>query len=112
VSQSGNLEVAPRANVGLRDLPDKTCGLYQEPPYDSQPGLGGSIGVSDNNWSAGSFGGYIELFKEDGPVITCGLTCHHVLRPCKPSDTPSDDDCGKFTTFNLRENHLLWEKLM
>ncbi|KAK2766954.1 hypothetical protein FQN54_006269 [Arachnomyces sp. PD_36] len=83
VPQAGKLEAASRTRLGIRDLPDKPHEVDQNPPYDRQPDMGGSIGVSGDDCSTGSFGGYVELYNEEGVMIPCGITCHHVLRPCK-----------------------------
>lgn len=88
------------------DISHRSLALDKKPPYARQPEVGGSIGVSGNDWSAGTFGGYIELFKEGSPVVHCGLTCHHVLRPSKPSVTPPAEDFGKFVAFDSRRRRL------
>lgn len=63
-------------------------------PYPQKPNVGSSIGVTGVDWASSSLGGYLELVQEDGQVLKCALSCHHVLRPTKQpqsSDlTPSE----------------------
>ena len=66
--------------------------------------LGSSLGVSGVDWSAATCGGSITLQKA-GVKMSCGLTCHHVLRPAPSSSsliqlsiatsTPISSDSGE-----------------
>lgn len=62
-------------------------------PYNKIPQIGASIGVNENDLSAGTLGGYVELHDATGYKRVCGLTCHHVVCPpqgLEPGPTAPD----------------------
>lgn len=63
-------------------------------PYNNVPQMGASIGVSGNNHSAGTLGGYVELYNAMGNKKTCALTCHHVV--CPPQSLRFDPTAPDF----------------
>lgn len=69
--------------------------LPQWIPYQIKPPMGSSIGVSDKNWSTGTFGGYVELENGVKEKKMCGITCHHVLRPAVDKKPPPEDHFSK-----------------
>ena len=72
-------------------------------PYNKVPQMGASIGVSGNDHSAGTLGGYVELYNAMGDKRTCALTCHHVV--CPPQgleiDPTARDFCESRTSATL-----------
>ncbi len=58
------------------------------PSYQRKPDIGSSLGVRDNNCSAGTLGGFVKL-RKNGDILSCALTCHHVLKPASPNSADS-----------------------
>lgn len=73
-------------------------------PYNRVPQMGASIGVSNNNYSAGTLGGYVELYDSMGGKRTCALTCHHVI--CPPEGPQIDPTAADFCESCISANLL------
>ncbi|KAL2001028.1 hypothetical protein VTN02DRAFT_2320 [Thermoascus thermophilus] len=83
---SGNLFV--ELVEGAVELLASTRSATLDVPYHVQPQIGDGIGTDRFPSTAGTFGGYLELFGKPGfPAKICGLTCHHVLRPYDGDET-------------------------
>lgn len=61
--------------------------------YKTIPDTGSSTGPAGVDWASGTLGGFLQLRRPTDSPMTCGITCHHVLRPSMPRtiNVPSQD---------------------